>query len=232
MAEYIQLSGADGIFSVYVDRPTETPAGAVVVLHEIFGINEDMRETCSELASQGFIALCPDLFWRQEPGIELNSWSEDEWKKGFELYNSYDIDLGISDVAEVVVMARGLPESNGKVGVTGFCLGGLMTFLAAARTDVDAASAYYGGETQNYLVEARDLRTPLIMHLGTEDEFISRRAQADIAAAMKDKKNVSVYSYPDCSHAFARHTGLHYDRSAATLANTRTYSFFREQLGS
>ncbi|MDR5800257.1 MULTISPECIES: dienelactone hydrolase family protein [unclassified Caballeronia] len=230
MGEYRQLHTDDGTFAVYVELPANTPAPAVVVLPEIFGINADMRETCQELARQGFIALCPDLFWRLEPGVELNSWSEEEWKKGFALYQAFDIDLGVRDVGATVAMGRALPESNGKCGLMGFCLGGLMTFLTTAREGVDAAAAYYGGQTDQYLGEADSIRAPMIMHLGTEDEFISTDAQAAIKAAMKDRTNVTVYAYPGCSHAFARHTGLHYDAAAAELANERTYDLFRREL--
>ncbi|MFM0524216.1 dienelactone hydrolase family protein [Paraburkholderia strydomiana] len=230
MGEYQEVRTDDGTFAVYVAMPAKTPAPAVVVVQEIFGINEDMRETCHELAEQGFIALCPDLFWRQEPRVELNSWSEDEWKKGFELYSAFDRDLGVQDAEATIAMARSLPESNGKVGVMGFCLGGLMTFLTAARTNVDAAAAYYGGETDKYLDEASAIHAPTIMHLGTEDEFISPEAQAAIKKAMTDNSNATVHSYPGCNHAFARHTGHHYDSAAAEVANLRTYELFRRAL--
>ncbi|RAR67904.1 carboxymethylenebutenolidase [Paraburkholderia unamae] len=230
MGEYRQVPTDDGAFAVYLEMPKKTPAPAVVVLQEIFGINDDMRETCRELANQGFVALCPDLFWRQEPGVALNSWSEAEWKKGLSLYQNFNRDLGVEDTGAAISAARALPECNGKVGVMGFCLGGLMTFLTAARTDVDAASAYYGGETDQYLAEANTLDIPIIMHLGTEDEFISVEAQSAITAAMSPKSNATVYSYPGCSHAFARHTGHHYDATAAALANKRTYDLFRREL--
>ena len=230
MGEYREVQTDEGNFAVYVALPARTPAPAVVVLQEIFGINEDMRETCGELANQGFVALCPDLFWRQEPGVELNSWSKEEWDKAFSLYKAFDFNLGVKDAGSTVAMARSMPETNGKVGVMGFCLGGLMTFLTAARTDVDAAVAYYGGETDKFLSEAGGVRAPLIMHLGTEDEFISPDAQAAIKAAMAEKDNATVYSYPGCSHAFARHTGTHFDQAAAELANSRTYDLFRREL--
>lgn len=156
MGEYRQVPTDDGAFAVYLEMPKKSPAPAVVVLQEIFGINDDMRETCRELANQGFVALCPDLFWRQEPGVALNSWLEAEWKKGLSLYQNFNRDLGVEDTGATISTARSLPECNGKAGVMGFCLGGLMTFLTAARTDVDAASAYYGGETDQYLAEANN----------------------------------------------------------------------------
>lgn len=230
MGEYRQLDATGGTFGVFIEWPRTTPAPVVVVLHEVFGVNDDMRQSCREFAEQGFIALCPDLFWRQEPGLDLNYWSDEEWKKGLALYEAYDFDQGVLDVETVVAMGRSLPEGNGKVGVMGYCLGGLMTFLTAARSRVDAAVAYYGGGTQNHLGDAHTLQSPMIMHLGTQDEFISPEAQDAIKAALKDSDNVTIYGYPGCSHAFARHTGTHYDPSAAALANTRTYAFLQRQL--
>ncbi|GLQ52348.1 dienelactone hydrolase family protein [Dyella flava] len=230
MGEYRELTTAEGTFSVYIDWPGKVPSPAVVVLHEIFGINKDMRESCREFAEQGFIALCPDLFWRKERGLDLNHWSEDEWKKGLSLYQSYDFALGVHDVEAVLTMARSLPECNGKAGLTGYCLGGLMTFLTSARSQVTAAAAYYGGGTQNYLSDAKTLKSPFIMHLGTEDEYISSDDQAKIRDALKGHDNATIYSYPGCAHAFTRHTGTRYDEAAAKLANTRTYQFFHQFL--
>lgn len=230
MSEYRELSTVDGTFSVYIEWPARTPAAAVVVLHEVFGVNKDMRESCRELAEQGFIALAPELFWRQERGLDLNHWSEAEWKKGLAFYEVYDFAQGVHDVEAVLEMARSLPESNGKAGVMGFCLGGLMTFLTAARSEVDAAATYYGGGTQNYLDDAKNVRSPMIMHLGTDDEFISPDAQAKIKSALIDSDNVVIYMYQGCRHAFARHTGTHYDEAAAKLANTRTYEFLHRHL--
>ncbi|PTQ12048.1 carboxymethylenebutenolidase [Sphingomonas oleivorans] len=202
----------------------------MIILQEIFGINADMKETCEELAGRGFIAICPDLFWRQEPGLELSSWSEAEWEKGLALYAAYDFDAGVSDIAAVIAYARVLAGASGKVGVMGFCLGGLMTFLTAARAQVDCAVAYYGGGTEKYLSEGDGVAAPLLMHLAEEDEFISKEAQARIEAALADKPNVEIHSYAGCNHAFARHSGTHFDAQAADLANNRTWAFFDRHL--
>lgn len=219
-----------GEFSVHVERPAVEPAPVVVVVQEIFGVNEDLRETCRELAAQGFIAVAPDLFWREEPGLDLNSWSEDEWKKGLELYGRFDRDKGVSDLEATIDAARNLAGSTGRVGIMGFCLGGLMTFLAAARTSVDAAVEYYGASTEDYLGEVSDIEAPLMIHLAEEDEFMPRAAQERIALAVSGRANIQLFSYPGCSHAFARHSGAHYDPSAAELANGRTIEFLRASL--
>ena len=230
MKDRITIEGRDGAFGAYMARPKTLPAPAVVVLQEIFGVNMDMRETCDELAAQGFIAVCPDLFWRQEPGLDLNHWSDAEWKKGLALYATYDRDKGVRDIVDTAHAAGQLDGASGKVGVMGFCLGGLMTFLTAAREKIDAAVAYHGGETEKYLDEADKITAPMLMHLAEEDEFISKEAQTKIKAALSNKPNVEIYSYPGCNHAFARHTGTHYNAAAAAKANGRTWQFLHNHL--
>jgi carboxymethylenebutenolidase len=230
MGDEITITNADGQFRAYMARPDKSVAPAVVVLHEVFGVNTDMRRTCDELAAHGFLAVCPDLFWRQEPGLDLNKWSEEEWKKGLALYGAYDRDKGVHDIVDTARAAAQLDGASGKVGVMGFCLGGLMAFLTAARETIDAAVAYHGGDTEKYLDEAGTITAPLLMHLAGEDEFISKEAQAAIKAALADKPNVEIYSYPGCNHAFARHTGTHYNAASAAMANGRTWRFFADHL--
>jgi carboxymethylenebutenolidase len=141
--------------------------------------------------------------------------SEADWQHGLRLYAAFGRDTGARDVKETVRTAVELPESTGKVAVLGYCLGGLMAFLTAARYEVGAAVAYHGGETEKYLGEVSGLKAPMLMPLGEEDEFISKTAQAQIKAALAKKPNATVYSYPGRRHAFARHNGAHCNAAAA-----------------
>lgn len=230
MSEYITISTQAGAFGAYLARPDVKPAPAVVVLHEVFGVNADLRQTCDALAASGFIAVCPDLFWRQTPGVDLNVTSDEDWKTGLALYMAYDRDKGVTDVIETIKAAAHLEGATGKVAVMGYCLGGLMGFLTAARSQVDAVVAFHGGDTEKYLDEAPKIVAPMLMHLADEDEFISKTAQAQIKAALADKPNVQIYSYAGCNHAFSRHGGTHYNAEAAALANGRTWDFLKTQL--
>jgi carboxymethylenebutenolidase len=230
MTDRITVEGRDGAFGTYIARPKALPAPAVVVLQELFGVNADIRKTCDELAEQGFVAVAPDLFWRQEPGVDLSVTSEADWQHGLRLYQAYDRDAGARDVKDTADAVAKLPECAGKVAVLGFCLGALMTFLTAARYIVDAAVAYHGSDTEKYLGEIDGLHAPLLMHLAEEDEFISKPAQAEIKAALAGKPNATVYSYPGQRHAFARHNGAHYNAAAAALANARTSEFLHQRL--
>jgi carboxymethylenebutenolidase len=230
MPNRVTVKGQDGEFAAYIARPIASRAPAVVVLQELFGVNADIRKTCDELAEKGFIAIAPDLFWRQEPGVDLNVTSERDWQHGLRLYQAYDRDAGVKDIKDTVAIAAGLPDCTGKVAVLGYCLGGLMSFLTAVRCEVDAVVAYHGGDTEKYLNEANGLHAPLLMHLAEEDEFISKLAQAEIKAALATKQNTTIYSYPGQNHAFSRHDGAHYNAAAATLAHGRTYEFLKREL--
>jgi carboxymethylenebutenolidase len=230
MKDRIAIDGRDGAFEAYIARPKTSPAPSVVVLQELFGVNADIRKHCDELAEQGLIAVAPDLFWRQEPGVDLSVTSEPDWQHGLRLYQAYDRDAGVRDVEDTVDTVVKISDCTGKIAVLGYCLGALMTFLTAVRYRVDAAVAYHGGDTEKYLGEVDGLHAPLLMHLGEEDEFISKPAQAEIKKALATKPNATVYSYPGQRHAFSRHNGAHYNAEAAALANRRTSEFLNQQL--
>ncbi len=233
MGERITITTPAGSFGAYLARPaaSASPAPAVAVMQEIFGINKDMRDTCDWLAGHGFIAACPDLFWRLEPGVEMSDGAEAEWKKGFALYQAFNVDTGVEDAAATMQHLRGLPGCSGKVGITGFCLGGLLTFLTTARQRSDASVAYYGGATERYVDEGRDIATPLLMHLAGSDEYMPAEAQQKIRDTLAGNPRITIHTYPGQAHAFARRGGQHYDADSATLANDRTIAFFREHLG-
>jgi carboxymethylenebutenolidase len=230
MKDRISIESRDGNFDAYIARPGTLPAPAIVVLQELFGVNADIRKTCDELAEQGFVAVAPDLFWRQEAGVDLSVTSEADWQHGLRLYQAYDRDAGVRDIKDTLDTVAKLPDYTGKIAVQGYCLGALMTFLAAVRCHVDAAVAYHGADTERYLGEVDNLSAPLLMHLGEEDEFISKVAQAQIKKALASNPYAAVYSYPGQRHAFARHNGAHYNAAAAALANGRTSEFLHQQL--
>jgi carboxymethylenebutenolidase len=231
MSETLTITTPDGAFSAYVARPSATSAPAIVVIQEIFGVNKVMRDICDGLAAQGFVAVCPDLFWRIEPDIDITDQSDAEWKRAFELYNAFDVDAGVSDIAATIAAVRELPGVNGKVGAVGYCLGGLLAFLTATRTDADASVAYYGVGIEKHLAEAEKLARPLLMHLGEEDQFVPKEAQKLILDALKDHPQIEIHTYPGRDHAFARVGGAHYDAADAGTANARSLAFFKSNLG-
>lgn len=231
MSETLTITTPDGDFSAYVARPKAESAPAIVVIQEIFGVNKVMRDIADGLAAQGYVAIVPDLFWRIEPGIDITDQSEAEWKRAFELFNAFDVDAGIGDIAATITKARELPGVNGKVGAVGYCLGGLLAFLTATRTDVDASVSYYGVGIEKHVNEAEKLTHPLLMHIAEKDQFVPPEAQQLILSALKDHPQIELHTYAGRDHAFAREGGAHYDAADAAKANGRSLTFFQKALG-
>lgn len=226
----LTVTTAAGSFGAYVARPGLAKAPAIVVIQEIFGVNAVMRGICDDLAAQGYLAICPDLFWRIEPGIDITDQSEAEWKRAFELYNAFHVDTGVEDIAATIDLIRADEQCAGKVGAVGYCLGGLLAFLTATRTDSDASVAYYGVGIEKFLGEADRLTRPLMLHIAEEDQFVPKPAQTLIIDALKNRAQVEIHTYPGRDHAFARKGGEHHDATDAATANQRSLAFFKSAL--
>ncbi len=231
MGEEIKIPAKDGSsFMAYMAKPSRLPAPVVIVIQEIFGVNQGLRDKCDWLASEGFIAVCPDLFWRLEPGIQLTDKSDAEWKKAFDLMNRFDIAQGIEDLRATTHTMKGHAEANCKVGCLGYCLGGKLAYLMAARTAIDASVGYYGVMIETLLDEAVNIQTPLMLHIAEEDEFVPQEAQQAIKNALAGRENITLHSYPGLNHAFTRIGGKHYDSKGAAIADERTITFLKETL--
>jgi len=220
-----------GSFTGYLALPKGGRGPGIVVAQEIFGVNAVMRAVCDALAAQGYAALCPDIFWRIEPGIQITDKTEAEWKRAFELFNLFDVDKGVGDLKAGLAQLRSHPACTGKVGSVGYCLGGKLAYLMATRSDVDCSVGYYGVGIQDMLSEAKNIKKPLLLHIAGKDEFVPPPAQAAVKAGLKGNPNVTIYDYPQCNHAFARVGGQHYDKQAADQANQRSAEFFKRHLG-
>jgi carboxymethylenebutenolidase len=230
MGRTITISGDDGDFSAYLAAPASGRGPGIVVIQEIFGINAVMRELADRLAAQGFFALAPDLFWRLEPGIQLTDKTDAEWKTALDLMNRFDVDKGVEDIQSAISHLRVTTGVSGKVGAVGYCLGGLLAYLTAARTDSDATVGYYGVNIPAYLGEAANITAPLMLHIAAEDGFVPKQMQAQMKAALSGNPLVTLHVYEGLDHAFARPGGAHYDAAGAELANQRTDDFLREHL--
>jgi carboxymethylenebutenolidase len=231
MNERITITTPDGKFDAHVARPDGVAsAPVVIVIQEIFGVNADVRAHCAAFAAKGYIAIAPDLFWRLEAGVDLTDGSAEEWARARGFYQRFNDDLGVADIAATMAVARTLPGASGKVGVVGFCLGGLMAYLTAARSAPDAAVSYYGGRSQDYASEMAGMTTPWIMHLAEEDAYIPKPAQQTIIDAAAARPNATVYVYPGQDHAFARVNGKTFNAGAAALAEQRSDALFNQYL--
>jgi carboxymethylenebutenolidase len=227
----ITIEGPDGSFSGYLSSPAAGRGPGIVVIQEIFGVNAVMRQLADEYAAAGFFALVPDLFWRLEPGVQLTDKTDGEWQRAFSLMQRFDAAAGVKDIQSAVTHLRKVPGVNGKVGAVGYCLGGFLAYLTAARTDVDACVGYYGMNIQKFLGEAGAITKPLMLHVAGKDEYHPPEAQKEVSEGLKGNRLVTIHTYPEMDHAFARPGGAHYDQANAGLANGRTITFFRQHLG-
>ena len=229
MGEQVSITiGADR-FDAYLATPSKTPRGGVVVIQEIFGVNADIKATADWLAEEGYLALAPDLFWRQERHVSLNASDDADVQKAFALMTGYDGDLGVADIQAAIDYLRA--QGCAKIGTIGFCLGGRMVYLAACRTNADAHASYYGVGIQDMLGEASNITAPTLIHIAGQDEFVPRQAQTAIADGLAGHAHAQVHIYDGQDHAFARHGGMHYDADATALAHGRTLDLFAKALG-
>lgn len=226
----ITIKGKDGSFMGYLAKPASGKGAGVVVIQEIFGVNAFVRSVADKLAQAGFFALAPDLFWRLEPNVQLTDQTEAHWKKAMDFFQRFDVDKGIIDIQAAIDTLRAVPGCSGKVGVVGYCLGGLLAYLAATRTSSDASVGYYGVSIETKLDEAKSIKKPLMLHIAAKDGFVPPAAQEKVRAALERNPHVTIHVYANEDHAFARDGGQHYVKAAADLANARTLEFFRRTL--
>ena len=224
-----ELQG-DGAIPVYVARPAGTPRAAIIVIPEIFGVNPGIRKKCDDWAAKGYLAAAPDIFWRFAPGVELDADVEAQLQEAFGYFAQYDADLGIQDIEALIRYLRA-KEGTDKVGLVGYCLGGRMAYLAAARTDIDASVGYYGVMIDQMLGESHAIANPLVLHIAGDDGFVSPEAQAAMHKGLDDHHKVTLYDYPGLDHGFAAKMGNRRDDAGAQLADSRTEAFFKDQLG-
>jgi carboxymethylenebutenolidase len=225
----IQAIDGSGSFAAYRTDPAGTPRGAIVVIQEIFGVNEGIRRKCDHFASLGYVAFAPDLFWRLQPGIELDPDVEAEFKQALDWMGKFDQDKGVADIEATIRAAR--DASGGKVGVTGYCLGGRLAFMTAARTDADASVGYYAVGVDGLLGEKHAIVNPLMLHIAGEDGFVPAATQKAMHDGLDDHPKVTLHDYPGEDHGFATEMGKRRSEAAAQLADSRTEAFFAEHIG-
>jgi carboxymethylenebutenolidase len=225
----IDTIDGSGSFEAYVAEPQGTPRAAIVVIQEIFGINPGIRAKCDHWASQGYLALAPDLFWRLEPGIQLDPDVPEEFQRALSLMGKFNQDAGIRDI-EATIRAARARMGGGKVGVVGFCLGGRLAFMTATRTDSDACVAYYGVGIDNLLGEKHGIARPVLLHIAGDDHFVTPDVQAKMHEGLDDHSRVTMETYPGVDHGFATESGKRRSNEAAELADSRTDAFFAKNL--
>jgi carboxymethylenebutenolidase len=228
--ENVQVPMRDGVMGAYMAIPEGEPVGAVIAIMEIWGVNHTMREHAKEFAEAGFVCLVPDLFWRQEPGVELSDGNPEDVKKAFELYYDFDYDVGVEDMVDTWKYLEARPECNGKVGAVGYCLGGKLCYLMCCRTDIDCAVAYYGTYIEHNIREAPNLHRPFMLHMAMKDRWVQAEVNDLLERRLSPNPLVTIHQYPGADHAFARHGGKTYSKPEADRALALSVDFLRKHL--
>ena len=231
MSDMITIDALDGAgsFAAYCAEPAVRPRAAIIVIQEIFGVNAGIRRKCDRLAEAGYLALAPDLFWRLEPGIELDPDIEPEFQRALGLMGKFNQDAGIRDIEATIKAARAR-LGGGKVGVVGYCLGGRLAFMTAARTDTDASVGYYPVGIDTLLREKHAIANPVLLHVAQNDHFVDAATQQRMHEGLDDHPKVTICDYPGEDHGFATEFGKRRSERSADLADERTAAFFAEHL--
>tara|TARA_Y100001960_G_C14712395_1_gene847761 strand:- start:872 stop:1624 length:753 start_codon:yes stop_codon:yes gene_type:complete len=228
---YLDITATDGSgqFKGYL-ATAETGSGpGILLLQEIFGINWHIRDVADYYAEEGYTVLAPDLFWRMEPGVELG-YSEEEFQKAFGFYQRFDIAKAIEDMQAATSALHSHDACKGKLGAIGFCLGGKLSYLAAAHCEIDAAVCYYGVGIEEDLGLKDQITCPMVMHFAELDQFVPAQARDRVTNAFSNRTDVEIYTYPDTDHAFNTPGRDSYHKPSAVLAHSRSIACFSRAL--
>ena len=227
--QWIEIDSEDGRFGAYLALPHTGKGPGIVLLQEIFGVNAHIRSVAEQYAADGYVVLVPDLFWRNGARIELD-YDQAGWQRAIELMNATPVDRALADIALTVSALKAQPALDGQLASLGFCFGGLLAYLSAAKGLVDAAVCYYGGGIQNQLQQADTLKVPLLMHFGAQDSHIPLDAVATVQARFEQCEQVDIRVYPDAEHGFnCSHRSSYHQRRAAE-AHGHSLVFLSQQL--
>src|SRR3979411_1439319 len=226
---WIDIAGPDGSFPGYLALPPTGKGQAIIIIQEIFGVNEHIRSVAEQYASDGYVVLAPDIFWRSKPHIELG-YSADDMAKGIGFMEQVDMAKALGDIAATAKTLRAMPEVTGKLAAVGYCFGGRLAYLSAANGIVDAAVPYYGGGIQNYLDQAGKIKTPILFHYAENDGNIPMSAVANVKKSFAGRDNATFFVYPGADHGFNCWGRGTYQQKAAALAHGRALQFLAENL--
>lgn len=197
----ISVHAKGGAFDGYLALPDRPNGNAMIILHEIFGVNEPVKALTRRYAQDGYLAIAPDMLWRLEPGLSLG-YTREETLRAMSIVKNFDLAQGVADLGCVLDALRHHPAVNGKVGVLGLCMGGTLAFLAASQLPVDAAVSFYGTALEQHLATVAKMHCPIMLHYGGKDRFIPKEVVAQIADALAARQHQEVHVYPEGDHGF------------------------------
>ena len=227
--QWIEVGAADGgKFRGYLSLPRQGSGPGLVLCQEIFGVNEGIRRLADLFAEEGYVVLAPDLFWRLQPGLELD---EADAQQAMGHAQRFDARLGVQDIGACVDALRSHPACKGRIGVLGQCLGGRMAVLTAAAGVVDCAVSYYGVGIDAVLPQLGEIKVPMVLHFAGADRLVKPEAVAAIRGHFAGRDDVEVYVYPGVDHAFANPARSNFNKQANDMAHTRTLALLRRVMG-
>jgi carboxymethylenebutenolidase len=227
----IKIASLEGSeFGAYLAMPPAGSGAGLVVIQENFGVNASMRELCDSYAAQGYIALCPDLFWRQQPNIQLTDQTPQDLARATELLKGFDVEAAVCDLISTLGYIRAINGCNAKVGAIGYGLGGRLAHLMATRSDVDASVAYYPMDLDVNIDEMCDVSMPLLFHFAVLDKYLPVDKRLKIMHSIARNPVITARVYENAGHAFALVGGQNYNKPAAELADARTKEFLIQNL--
>jgi carboxymethylenebutenolidase len=227
---WIDITADDGgHFKAYLATPPAGRGPGILLIQEIFGVNAHVRAVAEQYAMDGYTVLAPDVFWRQQSGVELG-YDEADFGRAMGLMQAADFPQVVADLAVVLKVLRGRPECNGRAAVMGYCMGGRLSYHVAAATDVDAAVCYYGGGIPTVLDQASLIRAPILFHFAEKDGFIPMEGVEQVRRTFGGRDNARVEVYAGVDHGFNCWARGSYDQTAAALAHGRTLVFLATHL--
>jgi carboxymethylenebutenolidase len=200
----------------------------IVAIQQIFGVTREMKDFTDAFALRGYIAVCPDLYWRIESGLAIDPMASGAHERAIAYGRKFDVEAGIEDLRATIEFLRHHPDCDGTVGTVGYCLGGLMAFLLSARGEGDCHVGYFGTRIDKHIGEAAHLSRPLLLHIPEQDRFVPPAAQEIIRKHLEGK--AEIYTYPNADHAFNRIGAESYNAEVTALADQRTESFLKRHL--
>lgn len=228
-SRWIDIAAEGGSFQGYLSTPPTGHGPGLLLIQEIFGVNPHIQAVADQYAMDGYTVLAPDVYWRQQPVVQLG-YGEQDFARGIELMQAADFPQVLRDLAGAVQHLRDQPRCSGRVAALGFCMGGRLSYHLAAETDIDAAVCYYGGGIHTALDQADRIRAPILFHFAENDPFIPPEAVAAVRARFESRDNAMLEVYTGVDHGFNCWSRGTYDQRAAALARGRTLAFLATNL--
>lgn len=226
------ITTPDGEFAAHLALPAAGQGPGLVLVQEIFGVNEYIRDVARRLAGLGYVTLAPDMFWRIEPGVAIDGGGEEALTRAMGYAGRFDLEPGLADLGATLDHLRSLPEVQGRCGIIGFCFGGTAAFVGAAHLDPDCAVSYYGSGVAGAIDLIGRVTCPILFHFGGADPYLPPADIETIDAAATGRDNVEIVVQPDAGHAFDNgFNPMFSNPPAADAAWARTASFLAEHLG-